>query len=121
MAQITIDIDLPPELTVTKYQRHGTGHGFEVSWPLPSHCRCDLCHRDEPTAGERKASVQVVRDLDILGQPSFWIYQPVGLDHGFEQPNPGQAATSVGFRTCLAGRGGSGNRFSSHSNKSAGF
>ena len=76
MAQITIDIDLPPELTVTAYQRYGTGHGFEVSWPLPSHSRCDLCHREEPTASERKTTVQVVRDLDILGQPSFWIYQP---------------------------------------------
>ena len=76
MARVTLDIDLPPELTVTAYQRPGTGHGFEVSWPLPTHCRCDLCHRDEPTALERKTTVQVVRDLDIWGQPSFWIYQP---------------------------------------------
>jgi transposase len=76
MAQITIEVDLPPEITVSAYQRHGAGHGFEVSWPLPSHCRCDLCQREEKTCQEFKNSVQVVRDLDILGQPSFWIYQP---------------------------------------------
>jgi transposase len=63
-------------VTVTAYQRHGPGHGFEVSWPLPTQCRCDLCHREENTCLEVKNTVQVVRDLDILGQPSFWIYQP---------------------------------------------
>lgn len=76
MSQITIDVDLPPDVTVTAYQRHGQGHGFEVSWPLPTQCRCDLCHREEKTCLEVKTTVQVVRDLDILGQPSFWIYQP---------------------------------------------
>src|SRR5579884_1924528 len=75
MAQITIEVDLPDDLTVTAYQRQGAGHGFEVSWPLPSQCRCALCHREEKTCLEVKTTVQVVRDLDILGQPSFWIYQ----------------------------------------------
>jgi len=76
MAQITIEVDLPTNLTVTAYRRHGVGHGFEVTWPLPAECRCDLCHREEQTVLEFKNGVQVVRDLDILGQPSFWIYQP---------------------------------------------
>src|SRR5205807_1346652 len=56
--------------------RHDDGHGFEVAWPLPTRCRCDVCHREEATYLELKNGVQVVRDLDILGQPSFWIYQP---------------------------------------------
>jgi transposase len=76
MAAITIDIDLPPDVTVTHYQRVGDGHGFAVSWPLPDRCRCDACHRDEPAQLEFKDTVQVVRDLDIWGQPSFWIYRP---------------------------------------------
>ena len=76
MARVTIDIDLPSGVTVTGYQRHGAGHGFEVSWPLPQRCRCDLCGREEPADIEFRDRVQVVRDLDLFGQPSFWVYQP---------------------------------------------
>src|SRR4051794_35437852 len=76
MATITIDVDLPDGVTITAYQRHGEGHGFEVAWPLPTRVRCDRCHRDEPACLEYKDGVQVVRDLDLWGQPSFWIYQP---------------------------------------------
>src|SRR5438270_7175676 len=76
MAAITIEVDLPPGVTITAYQRHGPGHGFEVSWPLPSRVRCDHCRREEDAHLEYKNGVQVVRDLDLWGQPSFWIYQP---------------------------------------------
>jgi transposase len=76
MARVTIEVDLPPGLAVVAYQRLGDGHGFEVSWPLPTRCRCDHCRRDEPAHLECKDSVQVVRDLDLWGQPSFWVYQP---------------------------------------------
>jgi transposase len=77
MATITIDVDLPEGVTIVAYQRHGDGHGFEVSWPLPNRCRCDHCRRDEDAHLEFKEAVQVVRDLELWGQPSFWIYQPV--------------------------------------------
>src|SRR6516225_740396 len=76
MASITIEVDLPPDLNLVGYERHGDGHGFEVSWPLPARCRCDHCRREEPACLEYKNGVQVVRDLDLWGQPSFWIYQP---------------------------------------------
>ena len=76
MATVTIDIDLPPGVTVTGYQRHGDGHGFEVSWPLPARCRCDRCGHEDGASLEFTNRVQVVRDLDLCGQPSFWIYQP---------------------------------------------
>jgi transposase len=76
MATITIDIDLPPGVTVTGYQRQGDGHGLEVSWPLPQRCRCDRCGREDQASLEFRDRVQVVRDLDICGQPSFWVYQP---------------------------------------------
>jgi len=76
MATLTIDIDLPPDVTVTHYERVGDGHGFEVSWPLPERCRCDACHREEPAQLEFKDTPQVVRDLAIWGQPSFWVYRP---------------------------------------------
>jgi transposase len=77
MSALTIDVDLPPNITITAYHRHGDGHGFEVSWPLPTRCCCDACHREEPAHLEFPDKVQVIRDLDIWGQPSFWIYQPV--------------------------------------------
>ncbi len=76
MAQVTIDVDLPDGVTITGYRRHGDGHGFEVAWPLPARHRCARCHREEPARVEDKGTVQVVRDLDVWGQPSFWVYQP---------------------------------------------
>lgn len=76
MTTITIEVELPPGLTITSYQRVGDGHGFEVSWPLPQRCRCDGCHREDRAYIEYKDKVQVVRDLDLWGQPSFWVYRP---------------------------------------------
>jgi transposase len=76
MAEVTIDIDLPPDVTITAYHRVGDGHGFEVAWPLPQRCRCDRCGREDQAYLEFRDRVQVVRDLDICGQPSFWVYQP---------------------------------------------
>lgn len=76
MTAITIEVDLPPGVTLTAYQRHGDGHGFEVSWPLPQRCRCDRCRREDQAYIEYKDTAQVVRDLDLWGQPSFWVYRP---------------------------------------------
>jgi transposase len=76
MATITLDVDLPPDVTITGYQRHGDGHGFEVSWPLPDRCRCERCGREDKAYIQFRDKVQVVRDLDVWGQPSFWVYQP---------------------------------------------
>jgi transposase len=77
MATITINLDLPPDVTVTGYERYSHGHGFKVSYPLPSRCRCERCRHEENTQFEYKNGFQVVRDLDLWGQPSFWIHQPV--------------------------------------------
>jgi transposase len=76
MTAITIEVELPPGVTVTAYERVGDGHGFQVSWPLPDRCCCDRCRRAEGADIEYRDTVQVVRDLDIWGQPSFWVYRP---------------------------------------------
>src|SRR5436853_6410369 len=76
MTTITIQIDLPPDISITAYERHGQGHGFVVSWPLPNRVRCERCRREEPADLEYKSGMTVVRDLDLFEQPSFWIYQP---------------------------------------------
>ncbi len=77
MAKVTIDVDLPPGIEITAYERYGEGHGFEVTWPWPVSCPCACCGREEPARLEVTSRVRVVRDLDVLGQPSFWIYQAV--------------------------------------------
>src|SRR3954452_4072193 len=78
MATVTIDIDLPPGITITAYQRYGDGNGFEVSWPLPPRCRCDRCGREDQAYLECTDRVQVIRDVDICGQPSFYQVFVVG-------------------------------------------
>jgi len=75
MASVTIDVDLPPGVEITGYERHQEGHGFEVRWPLPERCRCQGCGHEDRAHIEYKTSPQAVRDLDVWGQPSFWIYQ----------------------------------------------
>jgi transposase len=77
MAQVTIDVDLPPDITITGYERVGDGHGFEVDWPLPEQAHCPCCGRQEPLRPEVTSRIRVVRDLDILGQPSFWNYHAI--------------------------------------------
>jgi transposase len=75
VASVTIDVDLPPGVKITAYERHQDGHGFEVHWPLPECCRCERCGHEDRARIEYKSSPQAVRDLDVWGQPSFWIYQ----------------------------------------------
>jgi hypothetical protein len=77
MAAVTIDVELPPRVTITTYLRHDDGHGLKVSWPWPARCRCDSCRKEDDAYLEVKDTVQVVRDLDLWGQPGFWIYQSV--------------------------------------------
>jgi transposase len=76
MASITLEMDLPEGVTIASYERVENGHGLEVAWPLPDRCRCQRCDHEEEAHLEFKDTVQVVRDLDLWGQPSFWVYRP---------------------------------------------
>src|SRR5512135_2992402 len=75
MASVTIDVDLPPGVEITGYERHQDGHGFEVRWPLPERCCCQRCGHEDTAHIEFKTTPQVIRDLNVWGQPSFWISQ----------------------------------------------
>jgi transposase len=75
VARVTIEVDLPPGVEITAYDRHQDGHGFEVRWPLPERCRCQRCGHEDHAHIEFKTTPQAVRDLDVWGQPSFWLYQ----------------------------------------------
>ena len=75
MARITIDVDLPPEVEITGYQRYQDGHGLEVRWPLPARCRCEKCGHDDVAHIEFKTIPQAIRDLNLSEPSCFWIYQ----------------------------------------------
>src|SRR5574339_182107 len=75
VASVTIEMDLPPGVEIAGYERHQDGPGFEVRWPLPERCRCERCGHEDRAHIEFKTSPQAIRDLDVWGQPSFWIYQ----------------------------------------------
>jgi transposase len=75
MASVTIDVNLPPGVEITGYERVSDGHGFEVRWPLPARCRCEQCEHEGVAHLEFKTTPQAIRDLDLWGQPCFWIYQ----------------------------------------------
>src|SRR5258707_3187448 len=75
MASVTIEVDLPPGVEITAYERHQEGHGFEVRWPLPDLCRCERCAHEERAHIEFKPNPQAIGDLVVWGQPSFWISQ----------------------------------------------
>lgn len=76
MAEITLDMDVPEGIEIYGHERHDEGHAFEVGWNWPERCRCHRCGREGPSNIQLRNTVYVVRDLDLWGQPSFWVYQP---------------------------------------------
>ena len=75
MASVTVDVDLPSGVEITGSERYGDGHGFEVRGPLPERGRCERCGHEDHAHLEFQTTPQAVRDLDLWGQPCFWIYQ----------------------------------------------
>jgi transposase len=76
MAMVEIELDVSEGVEVRGYERIDEGHAFEVSWPLPETLTCDRCGRSQPTRVQYGAKMHVIRDLDLWGQPSFFVYQP---------------------------------------------
>jgi transposase len=76
MATIEIDLDVPAGLRLCGYERIEQGHAFEVDWPLPEQVTCQRCRRSEKAIVQYGEKIHVIRDLDLWGQPSFFVYQP---------------------------------------------
>jgi transposase len=74
-ATVEIQVDVPDGVTIGEYERMGQGHAFHVSWDLPERCRCETCKREMPLQQIDKDKFLVVRDLDVWGQPSFFVYR----------------------------------------------
>ena len=73
---VEIEVDLPDGMTMRGYERHQGAHVFEVDFDLPAQFTCPKCNREMATNVKLKNEVVPVRDLDLFGQPSFWVYQP---------------------------------------------
>lgn len=72
---IEIAMDVPAGVTIGEYERIDNGHAFHVSWEFPTNCVCETCKREKPLNLVDKDKFLVIRDLDIWGQPSFFVYQ----------------------------------------------
>ncbi len=77
IATIEIEMDVPAGVTVREYERIEDGHAFHVSWELPDRLRCETCKREAPLQLLEKNKFLTIRDLDLWGKPSFFVYQEV--------------------------------------------
>jgi transposase len=71
-----MELDMPEGVRIRGYERVDDGHAFEVDWDLPETTVCEKCRRCEPTRVIFGDKIHVVRDLDVWGQPAFFVYQP---------------------------------------------
>jgi len=76
-ATVQMDLDVPDEVEIFGCDRHENTYVFEVGWQWPQGCTCGKCGHEQAACFEHKHDFRVIRDLDILGQPSFWTYQVV--------------------------------------------
>jgi transposase len=76
-ATVEIQVDVPTGVTIGEYERIDQGHAFHVSWELPDRRRCETCKRETPLRRLDKDKFLVIRDLELWGQPSFFVYQEV--------------------------------------------
>jgi transposase len=73
---VEIELDLPDGVSIRGYERHEGAHVFEVDFDLPERCSCPKCGKDAELKLRYRNDVLAIRDLDLQGQPTFWVYQP---------------------------------------------
>jgi len=76
-ATIAIDMDVPAGVTIDEYERIDDGHAFHVGWQWPDRPRCETCKREAPLQLQEKDKFLSIRDLDLWGKPSFFVYREV--------------------------------------------
>jgi transposase len=72
---VEIVVDLPTGVVIREYERIDDGHAFHVDWEFPAQCVCETCKQERPLHLVEKAKFLTIRDLEIWGQPSFFVYQ----------------------------------------------
>ena len=73
---VEVQVDVPEGVTIRGYERHRGAHVFEVDFELPERYSCAKCGCEAEAQIRYKNEVLAIRDLDLFGQPSFWVYQP---------------------------------------------
>lgn len=73
---VEVELDFPDGVAIQGYERHEGAHVFEIGFDLPERCTCGKCRQEAETNLRYKSDVLAIRDLDLYGQPSFWVYQP---------------------------------------------
>jgi len=74
-AAVQMDLDVPEGVEIFGCERHENSFVFEVGWKWPERCTCRKCKHEQAACFEAKRDFRVIRDLDIMGQPSFFAYQ----------------------------------------------
>jgi len=72
---VEIELDFPDDVTIRGYERHEGAHVFEIGFDVPERCTCGKCRQEAATNLRYKSDTLAIRDLDLYGQPSFWVYQ----------------------------------------------
>ena len=75
--EVTVELELPEGVELVEYCRVGEGHGFHVQWTPDETFRCHGCGQIEATVPDTKNTFYTVRDLDLWGQPTFLVHQPL--------------------------------------------
>jgi len=73
---VEVQVDVPEGVAIRGYERHQGAHVFEVDFELPERYSCSKCGCVSEAQIRYKNEVLAIRDLDLFGQPSFWVYQP---------------------------------------------
>ena len=76
MAVVELELDVPEGIEIRGYERIDGAHSFEVDWVLPEELSCEKCGHCQKTHVQWADKVHVIRDLEIQGQPSFFVYLP---------------------------------------------
>lgn len=73
--EVKVELELPDGVEFREYTRVDTGHGFHVAYEAPECCRCSKCGQEEPTNLVDKRKFYTCRDVDLWGEPCFFVYQ----------------------------------------------
>jgi len=75
-AHVDVEIDLPEGVSIRGYELHQGVLVFEVGVEVPKRCACPACGWEAEVDVPHSDELFAIRDLDLFGRPSFWVYQP---------------------------------------------
>jgi len=74
IGHVEIDVELPDGVSICGYERHPGALVFEIGFDVPIRCTCPQCGREAEANVQLSSDLLAIRDLDLLGLASFWVY-----------------------------------------------